>query len=468
MVKDQDNRKVTISDEKLDGELEIPAGAEAVILFAHGSGSNRHSTRNQYVVQVLNGAGFATLLVDLLTEEEKKIDEKTRHLRFDIELLASRLLAVTDWVIKQPKTSGLKIGYFASSTGAAAALISAAKLDNAVKAIVCRGGRPDLTESRKVLSSIRAPVLLIVGGKDIPVVGINKFAMSQLSSAEAKELVIIPNASHLFEESGKMEEVAQVAAEWFECCLSRNGKKKFNNKYTNSNAPRLLSLFKDKPRIQIRFKDRVAAGEMLSSLLRNCRGNKDIIVIGIPRGGVAVAAAVARKLDVKDFDIVIPRKLRAPDNSENAIGAVMHDGSVYLDDKIIQSKKISNDYLELEKSEQRKEIDRRMNLYRPVRRNYDLNNRIVILVDDGAASGATGAAAARWIRKQQPKKIVIAFPVASSVAIEKLKQESDELEVLISPSNFKSVERFYQDFSPMSDSQVIEIMRDIATSHMNL
>jgi putative phosphoribosyl transferase len=467
MVKDQDNRKVTISDEKLDGELEIPAGAEAIILFAHGSGSNRHSTRNQYLAQVLNAAGFATLLVDLLTEEEKKIDEKTRHLRFDIELLASRLLAVTDWVIKQPKTSGLKIGYFASSTGAAAALISAAKLDDAVKAIVCRSGRSDLTESRKVLSSIRAPVLLIVGGKDTPVVGINKFAMSQLSSAEAKELVIIPNASHLFEETGKMEEVAQVAAEWFECCLSRNGKK-FNNKYMNSNAPRLLSLFKDKPRIQIRFKDRVAAGEMLASLLRNCRGNKDIIVIGIPRGGVAVAAAVARKLDVKDFDIVIPRKLRAPDNSENAIGAVMHDGSMYLDDKIIQSKEISNDYLELEKSEQRKEIDRRMNLYRPVRRNYDLNNRIVILVDDGAASGATGAAAARWIRKQRPKKIVIAFPVASSVAIEKLKQESDELKILISPSNFKSVERFYQDFSLMSDTQVIEIMRDIAASHMNL
>ncbi len=146
--------------------------------------------------------------------------------------------------------------------------------------------------------------------------------------------------------------------EWFECCLSRNGKK-FNNNYTNSNAPRLLSLFKDKPRIQIRFKDRAAAGEMLASVAQLSRQQGHHYNRHSP-GGIAIAAAVARKLDVKDFDIVILRKLIAPDNSENAIGAVMHDGSVYLDDKIIQSKKISNDYLELEKSEQRKEIDRRI------------------------------------------------------------------------------------------------------------
>ena len=161
-------RTVIISDEKLNGDLAIPPGAKSIILFAHGSGSSRHSTRNQYVAQVLNNAGFATLLVDLLALQEKEIDEKSRHLRFDIDLLAGRLLAVSQWLLQDPETCNLKIGYFGSSTGAAAALIAAERLGGIVKAIVSRGGRPDLAASRGVLQHVTAPTLLIVGGNDTP------------------------------------------------------------------------------------------------------------------------------------------------------------------------------------------------------------------------------------------------------------------------------------------------------------
>src|SRR5687767_9556810 len=166
-------RMVIVLGDKLEGDLVIPLHAKAVILFAHGSGSSRHSTRNQHVAKVLNDAGFATLLIDLLTPQEKEIDEKSRHLRFDIDLLARRILEVTQWLVQEPETSSLQIGYFGSSTGAAAALIAAAQLNDKVKTIVCRGGRLDLADFKGVLPQVTASTLLIVGGKDTPVIAFN-------------------------------------------------------------------------------------------------------------------------------------------------------------------------------------------------------------------------------------------------------------------------------------------------------
>lgn len=446
---------VIISDDKLEGELTIPSGAQAIILFAHGSGSSRHSTRNQHIAQALNDAGFATLLVDLLTSEEKEIDDRSRHLRFEIDLLARRLLAVTQWLVQEPETNNLKIGYFGSSTGIAASLIATAKLGDTVKAIVSRGGRPDLADSRSVLEQVVAPTLLIVGGNDTAVIALNRAALKQLSHAKARELAIIPGAGHLFEERGKMEEVAEVAAAWFKSHLL-NGRK-FENKY-NPKGSGLFSIFKEKPQIQIRFKDRAAAGEMLASLLSKYKDG-NVIVIGIPRGGMLVADAVAKKLGA-DFDIVVPRKLRDPDNSENAIGAVMHDGSIYLDSNLVNSK-VSDEYVEMEKSEQKKEADRRMALYRPKSREYDIKDRTVILVDDGIATGATIIAAARWLKERKPRLLVIGVPVAPKDVIEMLADEADHIEVISTPSasKFKTVERYYQDFAPVSDQQVLEIAR---------
>ena len=204
----------------LEGNLTIPnttIDAKGTVIFAHGSGSSRHSPRNQYVAQVLNNAGIATLLIDLLTKEEEKIDDITREHRFNIRLLARRLLISTDWLSQYPKLQNLSIGYFGASTGAAAALVAASERTNAISAIVSRGGRPDLA-GQEVLNHIQSPTLLIVGENDKQVIQLNKQAFVQLSKLEKKKkLVIVPGATHLFEEAGTLEEVARLASGWFEC-----------------------------------------------------------------------------------------------------------------------------------------------------------------------------------------------------------------------------------------------------------
>jgi putative phosphoribosyl transferase len=455
MTRQNHERKVIITDYKLEGDLVIPSAAKGVILFAHGSGSGRHSTRNQHVAQILNDAGFATLLIDLLTHQEKQIDEKSRHLRFDVDLLARRFESITNWLVQEPETCSLDVGYFGSSTGAAAALIAASGLGDVVKAIVCRGGRVDLADAKRVLQGIKACTFLIVGGKDAPIIEMNRRALAQLTNARAKELAVIPDATHLFEEAGKMDQVAGIAAEWFESYLLGDGTK-FENKYRAMTSG-IFSLFKEKPHIQIRFKDRPAAGEVLVSLLKKYNKNSsEVIVIGIPRGGVIVADVVARRLG-SYFDIVIPRKLRAPTNSENAIGAIMQDGSVYLDNNSMEA--LSHEYIEAEKMEQKKEIDRRMALYRPEPKEYNIQDKTTIIVDDGAATGATIIVAARWLRKQNPRKLIIAAPVASPKAMQMFRREFDHVEIILSPSNFTAVEHSYRDFRPVSDEKVIELVR---------
>ena len=191
----------------LEGSLDIPRGTEALIIFAHGSGSSRHSKRNKYVAQVLSEVGLGTLLFDLLTKEEDMIYEN----RFDIPLLAKRLSSVTRWVKERPQTKNLRIGYFGASTGAAAALIAAAEPSSEAGAIVSRGGRPDLAE--KFLKHVNAPTLFIVGGNDYIVIQLNQQAYNFIKAE--KELRIIPGTSHLFEEPGALEQVAHLAAEWF-------------------------------------------------------------------------------------------------------------------------------------------------------------------------------------------------------------------------------------------------------------
>jgi pimeloyl-ACP methyl ester carboxylesterase len=196
----------------LEGELLVPVGASGVVLFAHGSGSSRHSPRNQFVARTIREAGVGTLLFDLLTQEEETIDIRTRHLRFDIGLLAERLVDATNWIKRGTDTSHLKVGYFGSSTGGAAALVAAAVVGEDIGAVVSRGGRPDLAGD--ALPKVKSPTLLIVGGLDYPVIRMNEEAYRQLRCE--KELKIIPGATHLFEEPGTLEEVARLAAEWFQ------------------------------------------------------------------------------------------------------------------------------------------------------------------------------------------------------------------------------------------------------------
>ena len=195
----------------LPGSLALPEGATALVIFAHGSGSSRFSTRNQFVARQLNEAGLGTLLFDLLTADEHDIDELTRSMRFDIDMLGVRLSRTVDWAELFEATRDLHIGLFGASTGAAAALVAAAARPDAVGAVVSRGGRPDL--AGRALARVRAPTLLIVGGNDTVVIGMNEEASEQLTCK--KKLEIVPDASHLFEEPGKLEDAARLARQWF-------------------------------------------------------------------------------------------------------------------------------------------------------------------------------------------------------------------------------------------------------------
>lgn len=195
----------------LDGDLGLPEHSAGVVIFAHGSGSSRHSRRNRYVASVLQLEGLGTLLMDLLTPAEEAMDSRTGHLRFDIGLLSERVLAAIDWLGRQPEARGLRLGCFGASTGAAAALVAAAARPDEISAVVSRGGRPDLAGD--ALPRVRAPTLLIVGGEDHLVSTLNQQALARLR-AEAR-LEIIPGATHLFEEPGALEAVARLAAQWF-------------------------------------------------------------------------------------------------------------------------------------------------------------------------------------------------------------------------------------------------------------
>ena len=195
----------------VDGNLVIPEDALGIVLFAHGSGSSRFSPRNRTVARALNDGGMATLLIDLLTAEEEAIDRVTARLRFDIDLLTQRVIGATDWLAQAPEISTLRIGYFGASTGAAAALMSAAYRPETVSAIVSRGGRPDLAITG--LSYVLAPTLLIVGGNDVPVIEMNRAALAELCCE--KRLELVPGATHLFEEAGALEQVTQLAFDWF-------------------------------------------------------------------------------------------------------------------------------------------------------------------------------------------------------------------------------------------------------------
>jgi putative phosphoribosyl transferase len=204
--------RILLSDGSLEGNLTLPESAHAVVLFAHGSGSSRFSPRNRFVADVLHEAGLATLLIDLLTQKEERVDMGTAQLRFNIPLLAGRLVRATDWLAENSATRDLPVAYFGASTGAAAALVAGAGRP-AISAIVSRGGRPDL--AGRALEYVRAAVLLIVGGYDLPVLELNEEALQKLVRAREKSLHIVPRATHLFEEPGTLEQAARLAAEWF-------------------------------------------------------------------------------------------------------------------------------------------------------------------------------------------------------------------------------------------------------------
>ncbi len=406
-----------------------------IVLFAHGSGSSRLSPRNQLVAQTLQNAGIGTLLLDLLTDEEAADRENV----FDIDFLAHRLGDATRWLKARPGTRGCAVGYFGASTGAAAALAAAAQ-DLMVCAVVSRGGRPDL--ALRHLAEVRAPTLLIVGGRDYGVIELNERAYNLLRCQ--KSFKIVPGATHLFEESGTLEQVAELASDWF--VLHMKG------------AP-LARVSASDP---IVFSSRVEAGRMLAAALSSYKG-KDVVVLGIPRGRLPVAREVADALQAP-LDIVVVRKLGAPGQPELGIGAVVdgdHPRAIF-NQEVIESLGVEDDYINREIERQLKEIKRREIAYRGGEPPVALAGKTVIVVDDGIATGSSVRAALRGVRRAKPRQVILAVPVAPAETLEALRHDADKIVGLETPQDFYAVGQFYRDFHQVSDD---EIKRILAASH---
>ena len=419
---------ITVGEAALEGDLIAPRDALGLVLFAHGTGSSRFSPRNRYVAATLEAAGFATLLMDLLTPAEEAADARTGHLRFDVDLLAQRLVTATEWVTREPRTRGLAVGYFGASTGAAAALLAAAQLGPAVRAVVSRGGRPDLAMS--ALPRVTAPTLLIVGGEDHLVLDLNREASEALRGE--KDLRIVLGAGHLFEEPGALEEVARLAREWFERHLSVR-----------------------------RFRDRLEAGRVLAALLTTYANRPDVLVLALPRGGVPVADEVAGALEAP-LDVLIVRKLGVPGHEELALGAIASGGVRVLNDDLIEALRIPPELVEAVAAREERELARRERVYREGRPPVELRDRTVVLVDDGLATGATMRAAVQALRQRGAARIVVAVPTAARATCEALRAIADDVVCATTPEPFYAVGEWYEDFSETTDDEVRDILRRAA------
>lgn len=428
MTNTADNVPVRIAPRGLEGLLGVPADALGLVIFAHGSGSGRFSTRNNRVAEGLRRNGLATLLLDLLTPEE----EAARANIFDIRLLASRLVAATDWARSQRELSGLRIGYFGASTGAGAALLAASERAHDIEAVVSRGGRPDL--AGETLKEVWAPTLLIVGGDDTPVIALNRQAFAKLPGI--KEIAIVARAGHLFEEPGTLERVLTLAEAWF------------------------LNFLPSRPsRVEAGgFRDRADAGRRLADALLHLKGEAPI-VLALPRGGVPVAFEVANALEAP-LDVVLVRKIGAPGQKELGLGAVV-DGAhpqIVLNQDIVSAVQPGDDYIHAELARELAEIERRRTLYRPGRPPLLVENRTVIVVDDGIATGGTVKAVLKALRESHPGKLILAVPVAPADSLPDLVRLADDVVVLATPEPFYAVGAYYRDFIQTSDEEVIDLL----------
>jgi predicted phosphoribosyltransferase/pimeloyl-ACP methyl ester carboxylesterase len=430
------SRELEISIDGIDlaGTLMVPDGARALVVFVHGSGSSRHSPRNRLVAAGLRSRSLATLLFDLLTEDEGRADATDTTLRFDIDLLADRLVSVTDWIVRERIASGLPIVYFGASTGAAAALVAAARRPGIIAAIVSRGGRPDL--AGQALEAVSAPTLFIVGSTDVQVLALNRAAIERMTAETS--LSIVDGAGHLFEEPGALAAVARIAGDWIAKRVPHRPRTVVTADGTHQIA------------------NRVTAGRELGRLLVR-HVSPDTIVLALPRGGVPVAAEIADALEAP-LDVWIARKLGAPDRPELGMGAIAEGPAVFIDREMVSWLGVSDAQLDAIVERETAESKRRARHYRGDRGTPDVRGKTAILVDDGIATGGTIRAAARGLRRAGASRIVIAVPVASSHAIEVLRGEVDDITCLLRRSDLGSVGQWYEDFREVTDGEVVRLL----------
>lgn len=453
--------EITIPKILVTGELNIPSKPKAIIILIHGSGSNRFTSRIKFISKNLNTHGYGTLKINLLTDEEIKEDQVKNHLRFDIGLLTHRLIAITEFLIKFESTKNFPLGYFSSSSGTAAAINAAIRFKK-VKAIVSRGGRLDLVHPY-FLSKHSVPILFIIGDKDYFIIKTTKKNYKKIPKGTFKDIAVIPNATHFFDEPGALKKVLELSIGWFDYHLS-DPINKFENPYTI----KLLSfsqLFRNF-KIRLKIRDRVCAGSILSNSLKDYKNNHDAVIIGIPRGGFIVANSLANRLGIKDLKILVVKRLRDPHNYENAIGAITHDDVRYLN---FYSKLVSHDYLLEEIIKQKNNIKMESSYYALNQfMDYNLLDRPVILVDDGVHTGSSIICACRWLRAKKPSKIIAALPIISKQKIKLITKEVDRIEYIYSPTNMDTVEDYYHDFHQVNNFQMNQILRNQSTYYNNI
>ena len=414
--------------------LAVPQGPVGLVIFAQPGAA---SARTRYVAEALRARGLATLVVDLLTEREEHFDRIDSSLRFDIDLLAERLLAVTTWVTDESNLSHLPIALFGEGTGAAAALCAASRKPDLIRAVVSRAGRADLAGS--ALPIVRAPTLFIVGGNDHAVLELDRAALDKMTALT--QLAIIPGAGHHFDEAGALDEVAELAAEW---CIDQFAR-------ALPEVPRRAAWGRQ-------FRDRHSAGERLASALVHLAG-RPLVVCGLPRGGVAVAEPIARALDAA-LDVWLVRKIGMPIQPEIGMGALAEGAALVLDDSTVRwSGATPHDLLAIV-HQKAAEIRRHAQLYRGDAAPPDVHGKTVVLVDDGIATGGTLRAAVRGARKRGAAWVVVAAPIAASDAVAVLRREADEVVCLSQPQNLMSVSAWYQDFHQLSEHEVLDLLHE--------
>jgi putative phosphoribosyl transferase len=436
----------------LHGTVTIPPDSRGVVVFVHGSGSSRHSLRNQRVASIINRTGCATLLMDLLTREEAVVDARTSALRFDIALLTDRVRETIQWIRSEPDVRGLPLGLFGASTGAAAALATAAMEPNAVTAIVSRGGRPDL--AARYLPRVTAPTLLIVGELDTEVLALTQQAGKHLLCEH--RIAIIPGASHLFEETGTLDQAAELAASWFASHLLKEG------------TPHVAS---DEHTIDVpvrhagSYPDRTAAGQLLASLL--ARGSHrliDPVVVALPRGGVEVALPIAEALRAP-IEVVVARKIGVPSQPELALGAVDEEGVSIIDPYLQRMLRLSPRVVESLTDLAHRDAQQRAAILRNGRPMSGFSGRDVILVDDGYATGSTAMVAARFVRRHGARRVLLAVPVAPASLLHDRPVEFNQVICPNTPDPFHAVGLHYHHFEQLSDDMVRGMLHQHAQRH---
>jgi predicted phosphoribosyltransferase len=414
-----DEIHVHVGDRELRGSLGVPQGPVGLAIFA--------GTIDHCVVEALRSRGLATLVVDLEFREDE---------RYDIELLATRLVAVTDWIVEHGSVAHLPLGYFGAGTGAAAALVAASRRPDHVRVIALSNGRADLAGS--ALPLVRAPTLLVAPGNHENSLEIDRAAIDQMTTTT--QLAIIPGAGAHFEEPGALDEVVQLAAEWFVDHFARV----------------LVEPVSRRGSWGRQFRDRRRAGEQLGHALARYAG-EDAVVFGLPRGGVAVADEIAKALGAP-LDVWLVRKIGMPIQPELGMGALAEGAALVLDPTIVKWSGATPGDVQSIVHRKAEEIRRRAQLYRGAAPALDVHGKTVILVDDGIATGNALRAAIRGARKRGAIRVIVAAPVAAADAVQILKAEADDVVCLATPRHLNAVGAWYQDFRALSQEDVNAIL----------